>query len=181
MSMIPMEDAAQLVAKMAHKGQKYGQHPYTFHLAMTVQVLYHHRLFGVYAAAGWLHDVLEDTDMRREELAMAFGQEVSRIVWAVTGEGRNRKERNQSIYRKMRMVPGAGTVKLADRIANVHWSLVTQDDRFEMYLKEDAEFTKAVDEIAVPWSMWQHYRSMMDERQTLDFHAAQVRSNGNQV
>ena len=53
-------------------------------------------------AAAWLHDTIEDTSVTREDIVAHFGDEVAALVWAVTGEGATRSERNQSAYAKIR-------------------------------------------------------------------------------
>ena len=48
-----------------------------------------------------------------------MGVHVADLVWAVTGVGANRKERNQSIYDKIKNYPMAAVLKTADRIADL--------------------------------------------------------------
>ena len=76
-----------------HANQKYGDRPYSYHLACVFQVLVE---FG-YAedeaimAAAWLHDTVEDTETTYEVLMSEFGKETADIVFAVTNElGTNR-------------------------------------------------------------------------------------------
>ena len=89
-------DAAKEFAIAQHGNQEYGEHPYSYHLAQVFQVLAE---FGyaddeVIAAAGWLHDVLEDTPTTYSMLVSEFGEETTDIVWAVTSEpGENRVDR----------------------------------------------------------------------------------------
>jgi (p)ppGpp synthase/HD superfamily hydrolase len=137
---------AEQTARTAHANQKYGDGAGAYadaHLGAVVAVLAD---FGfvdaTWNAAGWLHDALEDTPMTAAEVRQAFGPEVADLVWAVTGEGADRNERNQSIYRKIAATPKAATLKLADRIANVEASAGT---RFlAKYKNEQPEFEKAV-------------------------------------
>ena len=76
---------ARQFALEAHGGQKYGEHPYVFHLDQVESVL---REFGheseILRAAAQLHDVLEDTSVSHEELGREFPAEVFDIVVAVT-------------------------------------------------------------------------------------------------
>jgi (p)ppGpp synthase/HD superfamily hydrolase len=88
-------DAAKEFAIAKHGTQKYGEHPYSYHLALS-QVLAEFRYAGdeAIAAAGWLHDILEDTPATYEMLVSEFGKETADIVWAVTSEpGQNRVDR----------------------------------------------------------------------------------------
>lgn len=104
--MTPAEALARDYATTMHAGQKYGDQPYTAHLLAVRQVLAD---FGVedgpLAAAAWLHDVLEDTVATRETIERVFGDDVATLVEAVTGRGKNRKERNRDMYQKIRRCP----------------------------------------------------------------------------
>src|SRR5215210_6138736 len=73
------------VAHAAHKGQarKSGE-PYVYHPLCTAEILADLHLDATTIAAALLHDVLEDTDLTREELETRFGEEVADIVDGVT-------------------------------------------------------------------------------------------------
>lgn len=94
----------------------------------------------------WGHDLIEDCRVSYNDVKDHLGQEVADIVYAVTNEkGKNRKERaNDKYYEGIRNTPGAIFVKLCDRIANVQYSKMTGSRMFEMYKKENTEFTKAL-------------------------------------
>ncbi|WP_051178330.1 HD domain-containing protein [Nocardia concava] len=133
-----IEGIARSYAEAAHGDQKYGGQPYVVHLTAVRAVLADFGIEGDFGVAAWLHDVLEDTDVTKTELEAAFGETVTELVWAVTGIGENRQERNGEIYRKIGLYPSAVIVKLADRIANVEASAGT---RFlPMYQAEYLEF-----------------------------------------
>jgi (p)ppGpp synthase/HD superfamily hydrolase len=118
--------------------------PYTHHLAAVEAVLVR---FGFLEeeirAAAWLHDVVEDTrdktnEVKSRDIREVFGEGVAKLVEAVTSErGENRKVRNALTYPKIR----AGGVlavalKLADRIANVE----NGGGAVDMYKKEHTDF-----------------------------------------
>jgi (p)ppGpp synthase/HD superfamily hydrolase len=96
--------------------------------------------------AAWGHDLIEDTRVSYNDVKSNLGQEAADIIYAVTNEkGKDRKERaNEKYYEGIRNTPGAVFVKLCDRIANVQYSKMTKSRMFEMYKKENAEFTKAL-------------------------------------
>jgi len=96
--------------------------------------------------ACWGHDLIEDCRVSYNDVKEHLGQEVAEIVYAVTNEkGKNRKERaNDKYYEGIRNTKGAVFVKLCDRIANVQYSKMTGSRMFEMYKKENPEFTKAL-------------------------------------
>jgi len=148
------ERRARAFAEKHHADQKYGDKPYITHLEAVVEIL-RSTSSDELICAGWLHDVIEDAQVAVSDVASVVGEEVALLVWAVTGVGKNRKERNASMYRKIRDYPteDAATLKLADRLANVRASRVTRttDDagnaivlgdpaKFSMYLKEWLEF-----------------------------------------
>jgi (p)ppGpp synthase/HD superfamily hydrolase len=150
-------EAARAFASEAHENQAYGELPYTYHLEAVANVLneYAPSEAGVYErlmCAAWLHDVIEDTDTTRDHVQAHFGHSVAHLVWACTGEGENRKERNASIYAKIRQYPLAAIVKLADRIANVEHSAPGSKHRL-MYAKEMPAFEEVIRPF-VPPSMW---------------------------
>ena len=70
-------DEAYLVGAAAHDGQnrKSGE-PYIFHPIAVARILAEIRLDSRSLMAAILHDVLEDTDITRDELANKFGEDV---------------------------------------------------------------------------------------------------------
>jgi hypothetical protein len=146
----PKEDLARAFATQVHADQKYdsGTEPYVVHLAEVRDVLVE---FGWQANApsyeldllvsAWLHDVLEDTDISFSEIHEKFGLKVADLVWAVTGVGGSRKARNEDAYEKMRSLPVAIPLKLADRIANARASKQTSPNKlYAMYRSEYVDF-----------------------------------------
>lgn len=137
---------ASAFAEMVHAKQTYGGHPYTFHLDAVEQV---------YADAGMvdvedvliakLHDSIEDIASELRVMAVKFIHEnfpkhVFDTVWAMTGIGENRKERNANYYVKIGMYPRSADYKVGDRIANMEHSRRDSPKLFQMYQKEDAAF-----------------------------------------
>lgn len=133
-------------ANKMHGDQKYGNQPYLHHLVDVVNIL---EDFGFteykFQAAGYLHDVLEDTEATSGDLIRGFGTEVAEIVIACTGEGSTRSERQSNILHKLRYCPDACIVKLADRIANVEMGLKEENfEKLEMYYNEYGDFSDVV-------------------------------------
>jgi (p)ppGpp synthase/HD superfamily hydrolase len=145
---------AKRFATEVHEGQRYGEAPYTSHLSSVVQVLVDAGVQDEHVlAAGWLHDVLEDTDTAPMGLVRLFGVRVMWLVQSCTGEGRTRKERIATIYRRIRAHPDAAIVKLADRIANVE-AAGPGSRHLDRYRNEQRGFADAV-RSHVPPVMWQ--------------------------
>lgn len=143
-------EAAQLMAANAHQGQMYGENqPYTVHLERVVETL---QRYGVtdenMLVAGWLHDIVEDTDVTLNQVELMFGRTVSDLVGRVTNEeGKNRKERHAKTYPKIKASDDALVLKLADRIANVEYSVEQGDkDKLKMYSKEYEGFREALND-----------------------------------
>jgi (p)ppGpp synthase/HD superfamily hydrolase len=129
-----------------HAGQTYGpDKPYSYHLG---------RVAGIAAcclgsdeatAAGWLHDVLENSDATPSELEILFGAEVRAIVEAVTDSpGKNRRERHALTYPRTRALRLAVGVKLCDRITNVEAAREERPELLKMYQSEQASFRAAL-------------------------------------
>lgn len=141
----PMQIAWSMARKY-HGAQMYGELPYLFHISKVFRVL---KDFGVkdndILIASILHDVPEDTNCTIEEIKTVFGDRIADIVNRVTNEeGKNRKERAEKTYPKIREIQESLMVKLADRIANTEESLDRNPDLFKMYKKEYTSFRLAL-------------------------------------
>lgn len=148
------------------KRQTYGVLPYTHHLFEVERVLRgigderEHML-----VAAWLHDIVEDTDVKVRDVEENFGEEVALLVAAVTSEqGIDRKVRNLLTYPKIREAgPDAIRLKLADRIANVANGLEHMGSMTRKYAKEYADFRHA---LFVPGDgnvdLWQALNTIME-------------------
>ncbi|WP_342807170.1 HD domain-containing protein [Alteromonas sp. M12] len=123
---------AREFAVKSHGDQKYGKHPYSYHLDEVAEKA---KAFGEDAEViAYLHDVVEDTSTTIEEIEEKFGKLIASCVAIVTDEkGRNRQERKKKTYQKMAKVSGetelALIVKVCDRLSNVKTSLKDQNSR----------------------------------------------------
>lgn len=138
-------NAVREFAIRAHGDQKYANEPYVAHLDAVVAVL---KEFGHFDSAlldaGYLHDVLEDTDTSLKELLDWFIPEAVELVVTVTDQpGKNRAERHAATYPRIAANPKAVTLKLADRIANVRAS-VRHGTHWGMYCQEYGGFKAAL-------------------------------------
>jgi (p)ppGpp synthase/HD superfamily hydrolase len=75
------------LARISHSGQMRDEGtPYILHPIRVATVLSDE--LGLYsselACAALLHDVIEDTDVTREQISLEFGERVARIVWLLT-------------------------------------------------------------------------------------------------
>ncbi len=137
------------MAHAAHKGQvrKSGE-PFVYHPLATADVLAELHLDSTTIAAALLHDVLEDTNVRKEELAARFGGEVADIVDGVTKLKRlpsgNLEDTQAESLRKMIVAMSRDVrviiIKLADRLHNM---------RTLAYLKRENQLKKATETLEI--------------------------------
>ncbi|MFN8110906.1 MAG: peptide deformylase [Thermoleophilia bacterium] len=139
-----MERAAML-ARLAHTGQRYGDGlPYTVHLEDVVGVMAEHGVTDPQlVAAGWLHDVVEDTPVTAAAIADEFGDRVGALVLALTvPDWDDAHAAHEDSWTRIAATPDAVAVKLADRIANVRRGgtragrYIRQQPRFAAILRE---------------------------------------------
>jgi (p)ppGpp synthase/HD superfamily hydrolase len=83
---LPLAAAALVFAEQRHYGQrrKVDGAPFIAHPQEVAELLRESGASDHVIAAGALHDVLEDTEVTREELARRFGRDVASLVAAVT-------------------------------------------------------------------------------------------------
>ncbi|KPQ40425.1 MAG: GTP pyrophosphokinase RelA [Phormidium sp. OSCR] len=111
-----------------HEGQcRASGEPYIAHPVAVAGLLRDLGGNGATIAAGFLHDVVEDTDITPEELEMHFGEEVRRLVEGVTKLSKfnfsSKTERQAENFRRMFLAMAQDirviVVKLADRLHNM--------------------------------------------------------------
>jgi guanosine-3',5'-bis(diphosphate) 3'-pyrophosphohydrolase len=139
---------AQEFGYSKHFHQRYGDSlNYSKHLNDVYCVLLEFGFNGIdhseLLASAFLHDTIEDTATSYNDIKKEFGYKIAEICFAVTDElGRNRKERHEKTYIKLKQLLPAIVLKVADRIANVRFSISQGSSQLEMYRKEFADFKK---------------------------------------
>lgn len=132
----------RMIIDILHNNQKYGDFPYTKHCEDVYDVaieMGNTEEDTLVAALG--HDLLEDTVMTYKLLSYYFGENIAERIWCVTDEsGKNRKERHEKTYPKLRANQKAVFVKLCDRIANMRNCIKTGNNMIYMYKKEYEHF-----------------------------------------
>ncbi|MCV6631539.1 MAG: hypothetical protein OIF50_16945 [Flavobacteriaceae bacterium] len=130
----------------SHRNQKYGIYNYEVHLTNVISVFFRNSVFISYEnypilASAWLHDILEDTAISKEEFIDRFGNDIYNIVWSLTdGKEGNRVEKKNIMYDKLVNSQNGIIVKLADRIANLEFSIINQNIKhINRYVKENKE------------------------------------------
>lgn len=132
---------ALLVAERIHANQQYDIFPYMYHIKQVVNIALSFNLDETIIIACALHDSIEDGNLSYNDIKQYFGEEVAEIVFAVTDElGRNRKERHDKTYPKIKSNWKAIAVKLCDRLANMQFCSQYSRDIMKMYINEYKEF-----------------------------------------
>lgn len=128
-----------------HGDQRYGDFPYQKHLLDVYNVLIRFNYVDMeLLAAAWLHDLIEDTPVDHTHLSTIFSKKIADLVEAVSGGTGNRAQRNNKILNQLLDFHAAIPLKLADRIANMEWALLTNRKLLRMYLKEQPHFDEVL-------------------------------------
>ncbi len=146
----PKEDLTALerayrFAAEHHKAQKRKSgEPYIIHPIAVAHILADMQMDLVCLQTGLLHDTLEDTNAKPEELAEIFGEDVAHCVNGVTKLSRislaNREDRQAESLRKMLLAMTGDIrviiVKLADRLHNMRTIRSLSSERQEAIAQE---------------------------------------------
>lgn len=115
-------------AKEKHKEQKrLSGEEYIIHPVNVAAILSQINLDDATICAAILHDVIEDTEVTKEDLSKEFGEEIALMVDGVTKLGKlqytTREEEQVENYRKMFLAMGKDIrvilIKLSDRLHNM--------------------------------------------------------------
>lgn len=128
---------AFMFAEKAHKGQaRRSGEPYITHPYQVAKLLFEMGMSSQMVAAGFLHDVVEDTKVGLKEIEQQFGTEVAKLVEGVTNLGKidfsayskeelqaaisNQKNENlRQLFLSMAEDVRVVIIKLADRLHNM--------------------------------------------------------------
>ena len=115
-------------AKSMHEGQfRVSEEPYIIHPMEVVKILIGLRADKHTIIAGFLHDILEDTNTKPDEIKEKFGDDVLNLVQGVTKLGKlqfkSTEERQAENFRRMFIAMASDVriilLKLADRLHNM--------------------------------------------------------------
>ncbi|MBS5861379.1 bifunctional (p)ppGpp synthetase/guanosine-3',5'-bis(diphosphate) 3'-pyrophosphohydrolase [bacterium] len=121
-------EQAYLFAKRLHEGQyRISEEPYIIHPVEVAKILVDLKVDTHTLMAAFLHDILEDTDTKPEEIKELFGEDVLTLVQGVTKLGKlqfkSKEERQAENFRRL-FIAMANDIriiflKLADRLHNM--------------------------------------------------------------
>jgi len=158
-------------AKDAHSGQlrRFTKEPYIYHpIRVTSELMKLSHVDDHLLAAGLLHDVVEDCDIKIGEVEQFFGAQVAQYVFEVTNQytkeqysSLNRLERKQLEHQRLSGVSvEAQQIKLCDRLDNLR-DLKEDTTKFkEVYIAESFLLLDAIGE-AYP-SLKENIKSILD-------------------
>ena len=121
-------EKAYIFAKRLHEGQyRISEEPYIIHPVEVAKILVGLKVDSHTLMAAFLHDVLEDTDTKPEEIERLFGEDVLNLVQGVTKlsklQFKSKEERQAENFRRL-FIAMANDIrivflKLADRLHNM--------------------------------------------------------------
>ena len=128
-----------------HAGQnRQSGEAYIFHPLAVAKILAEMRMDATTLMAAILHDVIEDTEVSKDRVAMVFGKDVADLVEGVTKigkvEGMSRAELQAESFRKLLLAMTHDLrvilVKLADRLHNMRTLGATEPEKRRRVAKE---------------------------------------------
>jgi GTP diphosphokinase / guanosine-3',5'-bis(diphosphate) 3'-diphosphatase len=148
-----------------HKGQyRASGEPYIAHPVAVAGLLRDLGGSSAMIAAGFLHDVIEDTDVTAEEIEQRFGPEVRRLVEAVTKLSKfnfsSKTERLAENFRRMFLAMAQDVrvivVKLADRLHNMRTLEYLADTKRRSIAQETREiFAPLANRLGIGQFKWE--------------------------
>ena len=140
-------EKAYKFAEKAHQGHlRLSGESYFSHLTETAKILAEYGMGANTVAAGLLHDVIEDTTIKREEVETEFGGEILFLIEGVTKLGKLRyrgADRHNESLRKLFVAMSEDIrvlmIKLADRLHNMRTLSYVPKDKQERIGRETLE------------------------------------------
>lgn len=130
------------LAMKSHNGQMYGNLPYFAHLFSVCALCCKYTDSEVILSAAMLHDTLEDTQTKPEQIAQ-INPEVAEICKLVS-----KNYNTKGYYENIAQNPKAAFVKIADRVCNIRASLEEQNEPMIIkYFNEVHEYQKLNNEL----------------------------------
>lgn len=159
------------------QNKMYGEYPYKLHIdgVIAVGLRWFHlikqeneTLIDLWPTVEQMlicHDLIEDCGVTYNDIATDYSYRVADAVYAVSNElGKNRKERNERTYPKIKGNLDPTFVKLCDRIANAMFSKYSGNGMFLKYQEEYAGFQEGIysEKTDVLYPMWMELKRILD-------------------
>lgn len=129
----PLIETAALIAYQAHAGQvrKDDGSPYFIHPCMVAMKLAQNGFDATVVAAGFVHDVIEDTSIKTAELEKLLGPQVVELILHLTEDKSLAwEDRKQKYADGILSAPiGAKAVSVADKIHNLESLLAAHESQ----------------------------------------------------
>ncbi len=177
-----LTEKALRLAVVAHKEQvrKTDGSPYVVHPIMVGMMLKEYGFSEEVVAAGFVHDVIEDTPVTEEELRAELGNEVCDYVMAVSEDTDLPWEERKQQYVDAVVVAseGAKAVCIADKIHNAEslidnhktlgiavWDVFSKDKEKKLWFEE-----LVYEKVSASWQhpLLDRYRTLIDEIHKLE-------------
>jgi (p)ppGpp synthase/HD superfamily hydrolase len=171
--MNPKEDIMRNLATLRdwaasrHGAQRYGDHPYRFHLDMVAAVAEEFFPGDTQLQEGsYGHDLIEDTDtVAQDMLDAGFNPEAVLDVVAVTDVPAPTRKEKKTLTLPLIRKRGISAIKLklCDRIANVRYGKTSATSKNDRYRDEQAQLeAELYDPAHVELEpMWKHLRELL--------------------
>jgi len=117
-----LQSQAANLARTKHAEQRYNEMPYEYHLARVASFFSYPHLY----AAGWLHDIVEDTDVTVEDIRELFGPKIADIVDHLS---RRPTEFYSDYMDRLLQSTEATMIKWVDMTDNLRYSILQPEGR----------------------------------------------------
>lgn len=132
MNKLTLTRRAELFAREAHKFQfRDGGEPYIIHPEQVAELLSNVTQDENIIAAGWLHDVIEDCGVTRDQLAQAFNETIADLVVEVT----HVHDGTRNTFPNLKTREGV-MIKFADRLSNLSSMNAWNAEKQDWYIKK---------------------------------------------
>lgn len=157
--MLSVVEKAEVFAYAAHKAvlqvRKYTGEDYIVHPREVAALLTQAGCSDEAIAAGWLHDVVEDTRVELSDITLHFGERIASYVAFVTeikSNGITRAARKEMTRKRLKDAPNeVKSLKLADVISNSR-SIVDRDPKFaQVYMVEQKNLVATLKDGGSPY------------------------------
>jgi len=154
-------DQAFAVSAKAHEGQKRESgEPYLVHPLEVAEILSQMRLDSSAVAAGLLHDTVEDTLVKIDDVREQFGEEIAQLVDGVTKLSKihfsSKEEKQAENFRKMILAMATDIrvvlIKLADRLNNMRTLNSLSEERQKKIASETLDiYAPLANRLGIQW------------------------------